>query len=168
MTLRASLCCILACAAAHASDPGSGASSADFGRTVQTPESLEFRCEQLLARQTALGKEMVNLARSIRSSPDGKPTSADERAALELASRQQEIVRQAEKVIQTIESVSQAVAFAEVFRMLRDDMRTVEKRLGSADVGPDTMELENDIVLTLEEMIQALKKARTLAELEVR
>ena len=43
---------------------------------------------------------------------------------------------------------------------MREDMKTVQRRLGKADVGNVTQAIEEDIIATLKEMIEALKKAQ--------
>jgi hypothetical protein len=52
------------------------------------------------------------------------------------------------------------VAFPEVLMQVRDDMQNVARRLGKADVGEVTQTIEQDIIATLKEMIEALKKAQ--------
>src|SRR5262249_38882506 len=51
-------------------------------------------------------------------------------------------------------------AFPEVFMQVRDDMRIVARRLGKADVAAVTQVIEKEIISTLTEMIDALKKAQ--------
>jgi hypothetical protein len=53
-----------------------------------------------------------------------------------------------------------AIAFAEVFLQVRGDMSMVALRLRKTDTGAVTQTIENDIIATLREMIEALKKAR--------
>jgi len=53
------------------------------------------------------------------------------------------------------------VAFAEVFQQVRGDMVTVAGRLRRTDAGAVTVQIENDIIATLGEMVEALKKARS-------
>jgi hypothetical protein len=62
--------------------------------------------------------------------------------------------------IRLIEEEGSAIAFAEVFKQVRNDMDKVAKRLNGADVGAVTQTIEKDIIDTLTEMIAALKKAR--------
>src|SRR5262249_13387552 len=53
-----------------------------------------------------------------------------------------------------------AVAFAEVFEQVSKDMEVVRNRLNKTDVGEITQKVENDIIDTLRDMIEALKKAQ--------
>ena len=59
-----------------------------------------------------------------------------------------------------LEAEGSAVAFPEVFQQVRSDMIVVQKRLGNTDVFKVTQAIERDIIETLKEMIEALKKAR--------
>src|SRR5262249_31495037 len=70
-----------------------------------------------------------------------------------------EIVREANKATALLQEEGSAVAFPEVFTQVRDDMQHAARRLGKADVGPVTQTIEQDIIATLKEMIEALKKA---------
>ena len=59
-----------------------------------------------------------------------------------------------------LEAEGSAVAFPEVFQQVREDMKHVQRRLEVTDVGAVTQAIEKDIIDTLKEMIEALKKAR--------
>src|SRR6185295_16759745 len=74
--------------------------------------------------------------------------------------REKEIVVEADKCIDILQSEGTAVAFPEVFQQIRQDMKHVQKRLELTDVADITQGIEKDIVATLKEMIDALKKAR--------
>jgi hypothetical protein len=77
-----------------------------------------------------------------------------------LSDEEDNIVMEASTAIRLIEEEGSAVAFAEVFKQVRGDMITVSGNLRKTDVGPVTVTIENDIIETLKEMIEALKKAR--------
>ena len=62
--------------------------------------------------------------------------------------------------LKIINEEGSAVAFAEVFKQVSGDMETVVKRLARTDTGKITVQIEDDIIETLKEMIDALKKAR--------
>jgi hypothetical protein len=122
--------------------------------------ALQARCERMLQMQIEVYEGTVRVDQSIGESPDKKATRADEQKALQLSDREGEIVSEANKAIALLEAEGSAVAFPRVFEDLRDDMRTVQRRLGKADVGVVTQTIEQDIIATLKEMIEALKKAR--------
>src|SRR5438876_9033220 len=94
----------------------------------------------------------------LAQTPEKKPGSNEEQRALQLSDREQEITREANKAIGVLQAEGTAVAFPEVFIQVRDDMQHVARRLGKADVGPVTQTIEQDIIVSLKEMIEALKK----------
>ena len=57
-----------------------------------------------------------------------------------------------------LEAEGSAVAFPEVFQQVREDMKHVQRRLDVTDVGVVTQAIERDIIASLTEMIEALKK----------
>ena len=59
-----------------------------------------------------------------------------------------------------LEAEGSAVAFPEVFQQVREDMKHVQRRLEIADVADVTQAVEKDIIESLKEMIEALKKAQ--------
>src|SRR5205823_273569 len=67
---------------------------------------------------------------------------------------------EATKAIDMLQSEGSAVAFPEVFQQVREDMKHVQKRLEGVDTGKVTQAIEEDIISTLKEMIEALKKAK--------
>ncbi len=60
-----------------------------------------------------------------------------------------------------MEEEGSAVAFAEIFTQVKGDMETVAIRLRKTDTGIVTVTIENQIIDTLQEMIEALKKAQS-------
>jgi hypothetical protein len=121
---------------------------------------LQARCTRMLAMQIAVYENTVAIDRTIGENPGKRATRNDEQKALQQADREGEIVREANKAIQLLEEEGSAVAFSEVFVQVRDDMVAVQRRLGKADVGTVTQVIEKEIIATLQEMIEALKKAR--------
>src|SRR5262249_54152786 len=89
-----------------------------------------------------------------------KAERADQQASNKLSDKEEEIVREANKAISILTAEGSAVAFPEVFTQVRDDMVNVARRLRATDVSTFTQRIENDIIATLQEMIEALKKAR--------
>jgi hypothetical protein len=122
--------------------------------------ALQARCQHMLTMQIAVRDGTVDLDKAIQAYADKKATRADEQASLGLADKEDEIVKEAAAAIRIIEAEGSAVAFAEVFKQVYSDMVTVHARLRKTDVGTVTITIENDIIATLKEMIEALKKAR--------
>jgi hypothetical protein len=98
--------------------------------------------------------------RAILKNADKKPNRDNKLASLKLSDTEKEIIQEANKCIQILESEGSAVAFPEVFQQIRTDMIHVQKRLEVTDVGNLTQNIEKDIIESLKEMIDALKKAR--------
>src|SRR5262249_32896773 len=122
--------------------------------------NLQARCERMLRMQIEVYEETVKIDKTVNESADKKATRVEEQKSLQLSDREQEIVREANKAIDILTAEGSAVAFPEVFMQVRDDMKNVAKRLGRVDVGSVTQIIEQDIIATLKDMIEALKKAR--------
>ena len=121
---------------------------------------LQARCIEILRLQTEVRGGTVEVQTSVNARPDRRADRADEQRALELHDREDQIVRKAGDALKLIEAEGSAVAFAEIFRQVRDDMTNVRDRLKLADVGDETVKIEEDIIATLKEMIESLKKAQ--------
>jgi len=166
MPLRISLLVLVLCTAAgaRAFDAGNSDPPGDLGKTVvQKPESVLVRlvrcCEQLRGRQIKIRDETVKLNETIAAN-DGKATADHKKAAVALADRQQELIRQAEKAIALVEKEGTMVESTELLKALQDYMEAVEKHLRQTDAGLRTKADEDRIVDTLELMVDALEKSR--------
>ena len=95
--------------------------------------------------------------RQLRQEADAREQAGRSEA---LSDHEGEIVMEANKAIEMLEAEGSAVAFPEVFQQVREDMKHVQRRLGVTDVGDVTQAIEQDIIDTLKEMIEALKKAK--------
>jgi hypothetical protein len=122
--------------------------------------NLEARCQKMLAMQIEVYEGTTRVDKAILQNADRKPTRAEEQRSLQLSDKEQAIVREANSAIKLLEDEGSAVAFPEVFQQVRDDMINVARRLGKVDVGSVTQTIEQDIIATLKEMIEALKKAQ--------
>lgn len=122
--------------------------------------ALQLRCERMLQMQTEVYEQTVRVDRAVQENPDHKPTRVNEQRSLQLSDREDKIAGEADQAIQLLREEGSAVAFPEVFTQVRDDMRIVARRLGKADVAAVTQVIEKEIISTLTEMIDALKKAQ--------
>ncbi len=104
------------------------------------------------------GTERVD--KGIQGTRDKKAERGHIQDSLKLSDDEKEIVTEATRAIEMLEAEGSAVAFPEVFQQVRSDMIVVQKRLGNTDVAKVTQAIERDIIDTLKEMIEALKKAR--------
>lgn len=120
---------------------------------------LEKRCRYMLALQIEVRDGTVTLDKDIIST-GSKPDVAHAARSNKLGDKEDEIVREAHAALKLIKTEGSAVAFAEVFEQVSKDMETAMNRLRRTDVGEVTQRIENDIIETLKEMIEALKKAQ--------
>jgi hypothetical protein len=121
---------------------------------------LQGRCQLMLRMQIEVRDGTLNLDRVIHGNPKAEPTRADIQASNVLSDKEDDIVKEANLALRLLEAEGSAVAFAEVFQQVRGDMETVSGRLRKTDTGVVTVTIENDVIDTLREMVEALKKAR--------
>ncbi len=122
--------------------------------------ALQARCEKMLAMQKAVLAGTEATDKSVQANADKKASDLNKRESLRLADAEKDIVAEANKAIEMLEAEGSAVAFPEVFQQVRQDMVNVQRRLEIADVAQMTQNIERDIIASLEEMVEALKKAR--------
>jgi len=122
--------------------------------------ALQARCQRMLEMQIRVLAGTERVDKGILGTKDKKADRVHIQDSLKLSDDEKEIVLEASKAIEMLEAEGSAVAFPEVFQQVRSDMIVVQKRLGGTDVGKVTQAIERDIIETLKEMIEALKKAR--------
>ena len=126
----------------------------------RTLADLLRRCERMLAMQIGVYNSTKGVDAAVKQNPDKQPSRENKQDSLKLSDTEGEIVVEARKAIEVLEAEGSAVAFPEVFQQVRDDMIHVQRRLGVSDVGEVTQTIEQDIIDSLKEMIEALKKAK--------
>jgi hypothetical protein len=122
--------------------------------------ALQARCERMLAMQIQVRDGTVAVDKVIQEMPNKQPSRVEAQKANELSDLEELIAREDQIAIDILAAEGSAVAFPEVFRELKDDMLNVAFRLRRTDVGTVTVVVENDIIQTLRELIEALKRAR--------
>ena len=122
--------------------------------------ALQVRCERMLAIQIEVYENTARVEKAIDQNPDKKPSRGEEQRSLQLSDREGELTKQANSALQLLEAEGSAVAFVEAFLQVRDDSQHVVRRLGKVDVAAVTQTIEQDIIATLKEMVEALKKAQ--------
>ncbi|MCI0380664.1 MAG: hypothetical protein L0215_24020 [Gemmataceae bacterium] len=122
--------------------------------------ALENRCQKMLAMQLQVLAGTERVFRDVENNDDKKPTRQNQQDSIKLSDQEKDIVLEATKAIEMLEAEGSAVAFPEVFQQVREDMIHVQKRLEITDVGVVTQAIERDIIESLKEMIEALKKAK--------
>jgi hypothetical protein len=121
---------------------------------------LEARCRKMLEMQERVLAGTEETYRVVLTNSDKKPARPEQLKALGLSDNEKDIISEANKAIQMLEEEGSAVAFPEVFQQVREDMKHVQRRLEIADTGEVTQAVEKDIIASLKEMIDALKKAQ--------
>jgi hypothetical protein len=121
--------------------------------------ALHARCERMLQLQLAVYAGTIEIESATAKTAGKQPTRADQLRAIELSKIEDQIVAEATKAMQLLETEGSTIAWPEVFAQLRDDMRHVSRRLGKVDTGSVTQVIEKDIIATLRELVDALKKA---------
>lgn len=131
----------------------------------------EEEIEQVLVALEARLVKMLQWQRDVyegterldRASTDGL-SHEQEIVAGRLSSREAEIVTEADKALMLLRDDGSAVAMPEALSQAREDMQQVAGRLARAKVGSVTQAIEEDIVVSLEEMLEAVRQAMEDAE----
>ncbi len=125
---------------------------------------LQERCEYMLRQQIQVRDATKNIGKELGGKQIADLDQVLKDAVLKGTNKQQDaekdIIKEATMAISLIQAEGSAIAFAEVFRGVRSDMQNVATRLGQPDVGEVTVAIENDIIAGLQDMVDALKKAR--------
>jgi len=119
---------------------------------------LEKRCRYMLALQIEVRDGTVTLDKDIVKA--GKKDVGHAGRSNKLRDKEDEILREADTALNLIKTEGSAIAFAEVFDQVKKDIANVVARLGDTDTAAVTQRIENDIIETLKDMIEALKKAQ--------
>lgn len=122
--------------------------------------SLQARLELMLQLQIEVRDGTVALDKAIAGNVGKKPGRTDHQKAIGLSDREGTIVAEADTAIKIVKAEGSAIAFLEVFQQLRQDMANVQGRLAKTEAGVLTQTIEQDIIDTLKEMIDAVKKAQ--------
>ncbi len=122
--------------------------------------NLQVRCEKMLAMQIQVLVATESLDKLIAGQLDKQPDRTNKADSLKLSDNEGDIVLEASKAIEILEAEGSAVAFPEVFQQVREDMKHTQRRLGITDTAEVTQGIERDIIDSLKEMIEALKKAK--------
>ena len=117
---------------------------------------LEARFTKMLQMQRAILEGTVRLDKV----PQPERSHSHEIEAGRLSSKEAEIDLEADKAMSLLREDGTAVAFPEALGQLRQDVQQVVQRLAEAKVDKITQGIEEDIISSLEEMIQALQKAQ--------
>lgn len=117
---------------------------------------LQTRFREMLLQQRAVHEATVRLGTIDAADRSHNHTIESRR----LGAKQASIVSLADKTLLMLHDDGTAVAFPEAMRQVRDDMQQVATRLNQAKVADITQTIEADIIAALEEMLEALKRAK--------
>lgn len=131
----------------------------------------EEEMQRMLTMLEARFRKMLNLQREvlegtvrIDKTPEPERNHDFEIESGRLASKEGEIVVEVDKALLLLRDDGTAVAFPEAATQMRQDMQQVATRLAEAKTGKVTQSIEEEIIASLEEMIDALKKAQKKLE----
>lgn len=122
--------------------------------------NLEARVAKMLQMQIEVYESTKAIDTIVQKSESKKPEKAEIQKAQQQADKETEIIAEANKAIQILKDEGSAVAFPRVFEEVVIDMTRVRERLNQAKVAKDTQLMEQDIIDSLKEMLEALKKAQ--------
>ena len=121
---------------------------------------LQRRCEKMLAMQIEVRDGTVGVQKAVEGNSEKKPSRGDEQKSLSLSREEEEIVGLADRAIDMLMNEGTAIVFPTIFLQVRSDMANVSRRLLRTDTGVVTQAIENDIIESLKDMVEALKDAR--------
>jgi len=121
---------------------------------------LEARFRKMLEMQ----REVYESTAELDKIPTDQRTHNHEIESSRLSGKEMQIIVEVDKALLLLREDGTTVAFAEAADQMRTDMQQVVDRLAQAKVGQVTQGIEADIISTLEEMIDALKKAQKDSE----
>jgi len=116
--------------------------------------ALEARFRKMLQMQLTIRKASGQIAKI----PEDDRLPRHRARSIQLARDEQDIVLEADKALILLREEGTSVAFPEAVLELREDMRTVSERLNRVVIDELTLIIEDDIIESLEEMIEALRK----------
>ncbi len=115
------------------------------------------RSAKMLDIMRDVHKASKELHKVVANRPNKLPRPEDKKMALLLAARVKKNVNEAITIIEILKAGG-AVAFTEVFEMMRHDLVCLERRLENCNVGADVQAIQQDILETLEELAKSLDK----------
>lgn len=122
-------------------------------------EDLERRVTKMLKMQIEVYEATKGIDAIVKKNKNQKTTSDIQKAGVE-GEKEGEIVLEADKALRLLEGEGTAVVFAGVLVEVRKDMESVQKQLQAANVGGETQLVEEQIIAQLQQMLEALKKAK--------
>jgi hypothetical protein len=116
---------------------------------------LAARFREMLALQQSIYDETIALNTQSLASADRSLTLK----AVKLSRREVELTKLADRALVLLREDGTSIAFTEATQQTRDDMQTVADNLAAADTGPLTQAIEEEIIASLADTIEALDMA---------
>jgi hypothetical protein len=123
---------------------------------ARTLEQLERRFTEMLRMQEAVNRDTLGL----HNIPVASRGKGEEIESGRLSREEGLILIEADKALAILKEDGTAVAFPRTVEQMRDDIAQVVDLLAQTKVDDLTIAVENDIVLALKELIEALQKAK--------
>jgi hypothetical protein len=127
----------------------------------------EEEVQRVLAMLEARFRKMLEMQRDVYDGtvrldkiPSAERTHNHEIESSRLSGKEMQIIVEVDKTLLILREDGTTVAFAEAADQMRSDVQQVVDRLSQAKVGQVTQGIELDVIATLEEMIDALKKVQ--------
>lgn len=120
----------------------------------ETLRDLEARFREMLTKQRPINEATVTLDQVGRENFK----RAEQLQLADLATNERALAQQASTCLHILDEEGTTVAFPRVVDQLAQDMATAAERLAAAEVGPVTQAIEQEIVDTLEQLLEAVKK----------
>lgn len=120
----------------------------------ETLRDLEARFREMLTKQRPINDATLSLDRAGKES-FGR---AEELQLAELSTNQRALSEQAATCLHILDEEGSTIAFPQVVEQLSEDMASSADRLAGSDVGTVTQAIQQEIVDTLEQLLDAVKK----------
>ncbi|MCH7727115.1 MAG: hypothetical protein IH991_11635 [Planctomycetes bacterium] len=121
---------------------------------------LQARFEEMLKRETAVYEATLLLDKQ----PADRRNSEFNIQAGRQAFEQRSIAEFADRTFNMLVEEGSSIAFPETVKQMAADMKQVAERLARVKVGPLTQEIEEEIIETLEYLIEALEEEQNMNE----
>jgi hypothetical protein len=120
---------------------------------------LEARFREMLARQLEINAQTTTLA----AIDADAWTRAQRLRAAALGDRERDLAALADDAKQRLAKDATTLVLPVLVQQLRDDLNAAADRLAAADAGPQTRDLQNAVVVTLQHLVSALQASNDAA-----
>src|SRR5262249_23898301 len=122
-------------------------------------DDLEKRIEKMLKEQRAVRGATGSIEDGVKKK-GGMRDTADVQKSQDQANKKNGIIVQAGLALRLLEDEGSAVVFAGVLAEVKKDMESIRDRLNKGNTVEDTQLIEDQVIVQLERMLAAVKKAK--------